>query len=218
MWAPQLLLPVLSHPFPVILGAAASNTTPASASQVVSLPSDIAPGDLLLIFLSLSANARTPSASGWAFPVSAQNMSSTGEVNVGWKQADGSEGSSVTVSISGGTATGAHIALRIGKFRLGSTPLATGTNSANPPSRAASGWQLSPTLWISYYGALVTAQPAITPPSNYRDLFSSTLGTTLRSDIAWRHRMWSDEDPDSFTETGGTITGRGTATVAIQGR
>jgi hypothetical protein len=128
--------------YPVV-AASNSSSVVTSSAPAVALPTGITAGDLLIICLafqdSISSTATTPS--GWSLLKNLSNGSSLVRIYVFYKVADGSEGS--TVSISTSVTSSAHISYRITGFS-GTPEVSTGVtgsslNAANPDAITPAG-------------------------------------------------------------------------------
>jgi hypothetical protein len=209
-------LPVLSHQPPRVVGTASSSTT-GSASLTINLPPDIKAGDLLVTFVGASGNGRTLSATGWTIDHAADNMSSTGETCMMHKTATGAEGATQAASLSS-SADSVHITYLVRPWKNGTFP-AAGSNSATPAvidyGTGSTIFQIRPSLWIVFCGTLYTVLPTVGLPANYRDKVSVNQGTTMLGTSGWRHNMIRREAAEAFSETGGTITGRGTQNIVV---
>lgn len=121
--------------FPQVGSTNTSVTTPASTNHVISLPSGISSGNLLLAMWGVDDATDGTWPTGWTEIVATTLPSNTGRLEVAYRIADGTEGTTITVtSIS---KTSSHITYRItgysGTPQTGTTASGTSTN-ANPPS------------------------------------------------------------------------------------
>jgi len=182
----------------------------ASTQHTVNLPSGIAAGDLLLVFFTLyctgGANYGVSFPSGWT--VQYDQLYSNYERGVLYKRiADGTEGSTITVS-STGSAKSAHTSYRIASsgsqgYTLNRVASAVGsgsnTSTPNPPSLSPA-WGSDETLWfaVTHTRGNVTVSSYPTGYSNGRnDVGASSdsagIGTARRELTA------SSEDPGTFS-------------------
>lgn len=206
--------------FPIV---AATNTSSASTSTTpsVSLPSGIVAGDLLLAFVSnqtaiTGRNVSWPA--GWTelYDKSGSQYGQAGAYRV----ADGSEGASITVTMSGSVSNTAHITLRITGVKSGQAPEAgaatavSSTANPDPPSLTPS-WGSDNDLWIAIAGgAAVSSVSAY--PTNYADnqLTSANSGFA-RIAVSTRNLNAASEDPGTYTWSGATNSIA--ETIAIRG-
>lgn len=97
---------------PVVQARTSSETVAAATSHTVSLPTGIIAGDLLISVFMVD---NTPSVSwpaGWTMFVEQQSFTLTGTGSIAYRQADGTEGSSITVT-SGTAQVATHVTYRI---------------------------------------------------------------------------------------------------------
>ena len=194
---------------PTVQTTAESATTTAGTSHTVTMPSGVAAGDLLVIIGS-GVTATTYSLANWT-ELMDENVNRGILVYV--RQADGSEGASVSISSVGSTKP-AWIAYRISGAAdpgvtaptLGTT--ATGTSTTPDPPNCNPGVS-NDYLAIAFYtlageeaddDTWTTAAPA-----SYTNLLQKTAGvagTNISAAIAAAQRQLtavSSEDPGTFT-------------------
>lgn len=198
-------------PFPTVAATATTNAGSANP-YVINLPSGIVAGDLLIVIYGSDNNTTVTTPAGWTAPTDV-----TGDPNfyIMYRVADGSEGSTVSLTRSTGQPSGA-VSYRITGY-TGVPEVATATNgsSANPDSgNLAPSWGTKDTLWLSCFAVNSASGSSITsPPANY----SNTLtNDNFRVGSAQRANRASSEDPGSFT-LAGSETWRA-QTVGIQGK
>ncbi len=145
--------------FPTIAATNNGNSGATSVTHVVNLPASIASGDLLLVFFSNTQAANnapsiTTPASGWT-PMFTANQGAFENLTVWYRVADGSEGSSITVTIGNGNArSAAWVCYRITGYTgtpENGTASAAATSSPDPPSVSPS-WGSDDNLFIACYG------------------------------------------------------------------
>jgi hypothetical protein len=196
-------------------------TTVASVSVIVDIPVGV-PGDLLLACLSTRAALFTWPA-GWTEFEEVDNGPGTQTMGIGYRIADGTEGSTFTVTSTSGTFNTTWGIYRISQWH-GSTPPEKGvaaTTSAgttiNPPSLSPS-WGSNKTLWIAVAAGLDAGggSPLSSYPTNYvlnqLDQFSATQNGVS---LAVRKIEAASEDPGVFSYSGGGQF-RSAQTVAIR--
>lgn len=169
---------------PVVAGRATSSETGNTFSHQVSLPSGIVANDLLLIFWSdrQRTDAIVPVPGGWTELY--RDVSAGGARRIAWyKIATGTEGTSLTITTSGGTGNdirSAHNSYRIAAGTYQGVPVigtvASGSSSnPNPPS-LTSGFGVTNTLWIaaSHSGGAFN----VTAPAGYSNPIDENSGNT----------------------------------------
>lgn len=206
--------------FPVVESETTSNEGSDTTSHTVSLPSGISDGDLLIsiVITDGGSSGVTTFPAGWTKFV-AQTVFNSMNLSIAWRDADGTEGASITVTTSGSEQS-AHITYRIsGASDPTTTPpegsTATGLSTTpNPPSLSPSGGS-DDYLWIAV-GGINDSITISSYPTNYTDgvsINSNTSGGRVASIAARRELNASSEDPGVFTLT--TSEGWGSATVSI---
>jgi hypothetical protein len=204
-----------SGDYPAVASTNTSATTTANTSHTLSLPSGISSGDTLIAMLSgYIGSGSTPVdiswPSGWTEFFEQDASTSTLHLAVAgaWRKADGTEGSSITVTTNV-SVLAAHNAYRI-------TGAADPT--VRPPEAASTGYtdtsatidppSLTPTggakdyLWLAVAGWRRTGVSSSTDPSNYTTAIEANStgnanGTRLRS--LRRQANGASEDPSAFT-------------------
>lgn len=167
-----------------IAGTAATNTQTGGTSISATLPGSIATGDLLRINISTVFSVTVTTPSGWTSIANVEDGYSSNRVVAFYRVADGSEGASVTVSLS--TACDAtSIAWRVTGQNT-STPInVSATNSATSGSTTAI---TAPTVTTTVDGCMIeriasTRQSTgITNPASHTDIGTATTGTGSTND------------------------------------
>jgi hypothetical protein len=192
-----------------------------ATSQTISLPPTYSAGDLLVLFLSTQTNAtgtiNTPS--GWTATFQTAGGAGTQMLAMFYKVATGSEGSTVTVTITASTRLiGNAYAIQAGTYTGTPTYASVGdsgaSTSADPPSLTP-GAGSTKYLWI----AAVACGPGSAPtglPTGFGNQIDAVLTGTSRPTLssAREELTASSLDPTAFT----ILSARWiTATVAIQG-
>jgi hypothetical protein len=209
--------------FPVVSSITTSHTSVDNPSHIVNLGAYSA-GDLLIIAITISGNSIIASPpTGWTALATDIDSGAGSRPNmyIYYKVADGSEGSSVTVTSNSSTWS-AQLAYVITGWS--GTPEcaedefghASGTaNTIDPPSLTPS-WGSANTLWI-VFGACNSAT-VNSGPSGYSGL--STVATTSHGALAmvittaWAQIAAASEDPGAFSLS--TAVQRVAATVAVK--
>ena len=178
-------------------------------------------GGLLLIVLRLtrgsgSAGVNTPS--GWTKATDGGTF--IGELAALWRIADGTEGSTVTVTLDNAAFT-AWVAYRISGAASIGTPvegLVTAYNVHTPPELTPS-WGSASVLWIAVQSTRRGTNEYTSAPANYEGLLTGWSGGTGSNDalVATAHRVLTavSEIPGAFGFTG-TASGAYSATLAVR--
>jgi hypothetical protein len=197
--------------FANVAGRQPSSEDSNKTSHTVLLPGSIAAGDLLIAVFTYSVTANTITwPGGWtAIPNGAKEETggSSQGIATAYRQADGSEGGSITVGTSG-TCRSASVVLRITDHENPATqaPEAASTNGlngpANPPSLTITGGPKD-ILWIAC-GGNSHSSIYTTAPANYSNLQQDqgdgggTAGAYSNVGTAERQLNASTEDPGAF--------------------
>lgn len=200
---------------PTVAGYNANqNTGAGSSAAAVTLPASVAVGDLLIIgVVASSAVSLTPPA-GWTSIVA---FSATGiGGNTWWKIADGSEGASVSVTVSGIGSRSSCWAYRITGHDPAVAPTGTALNSQtssttpNPPSHT-SGFGAVDTRWIAVW-ALNGSSTSNTTPSGYSTLVS---GVTSQGSMGTAHLATTAASENPGNAVMGTAGTWAAVTIAV---
>lgn len=192
--------------FPTIVTSAESIDGTNQTDHVVDLPSGIVSGDLLVAYVAFDGNDSIAWPGGWNEIFDAKNSTNNG-IAVAWRDADGLEDATITVTTPTSEQT-AHVVYRISGAEAGATQVpeitsgATG-NSANPDSTS-----LPPTggakdyLWTSAFG-IDSNRTVSTYPTNYtlgqHDIVSSDSGANATSiGTSSRNLNAASEDPGQY--------------------
>lgn len=187
--------------FPIVAAVNSGNYTVNSTSHIVNLPSDIASGNLLLVFFASDGNPTITFPSGWIQLF--QTASETAVKFGAWYRiADGTEGATidyVTTSVAEMTAyTSYRITGYYGIPEVAS--ILTGTsNDPNPPSLTPS-WGAANTLWFALLGYDNGTVTVSSYPANYTNEQNERANNTAGCGIgaARRNLNAATEDPGSF--------------------
>jgi len=183
--------------YPIVEGTNSSSSS--GTSHIVSLPSGIASGNLLIMIVG-----------GWcdygdtvSWPSNWTSLNKTGDnglnyiAGVAYKIASGSEGSNATVTSTQATNL-AHQTYRISNYYgLPLISAATTTTSTNPdPPDLAVQWDM-PTLWIAWFGVndegSTSAYPTGYSEGAYKSATNAHVGSARKTSYA------SSDDPGAFT-------------------
>lgn len=194
--------------FPVIAGTNTSvRTTQTSGNHIISLPSGIESGDLILIFWADGTETGTdPSLPGGYILLDSYETESS-YFAIWYRIADGTEGATVSTTNSFGERS-AHITYRIQKGTYTGVPIferANGSSSSpNPPTLSPS-WGSQNYLWIASAHANESSDVS-SYPTNYGDeLMVRTSGVTSSDDehaqMATAHQFFETDgqNPGSFS-------------------
>jgi len=193
--------------FPTVVGTQLSYTSSGLTGHIITLPANVAAGDLIIAFLAVDGTYTTSWPSPWVEIVDTQNST---EFSIAYLIASGGE-TSVTATTSG--AERSHqAAIRISAATWHGTTApevatATGT-SANPNSPSVTpSWGAADTLFITSFGidAPEVAFPVTVWPTNYtgNNIESGVTPTSAAGcALATRELNATSDDPGAFTITG----------------
>lgn len=199
--------------FPAVAARNTSRTNIADTNHTVSLPSGISSGDLLIIVFAhtVSASTVTFPAGYTKFATATNNNADDQMVTVAYRQADGTEGASITVT-TGTSGRSTHVTLRITGHENPATqaPEAATSTGDNLPSDPPN---LTPTggakdyLWLAV-GANSNSTPLSAAPTNYSDFTVITTGGSgggaCTSATGERQLNAASENPGAFTGAAAT--------------
>lgn len=189
--------------FPVVVSTATFGTGTNANSHSVTIPASVA-GDLLVMALGHSNNV-SASITGWS-----QVDSADLRHNVFWRIADGTEGTTATVTIGGGGSRVCAVTDRITGHE-GTLAALEAINAAtltlDPPALTPT-WGLADTLWMATGFSRKANWTFSSSPTNYgviTDIATVEGGTQLaqsRVGRATRELAATTEDPNAFTVSG----------------
>lgn len=190
--------------FPSIAGTA-TTTTAASTTHVLNLPTSIASGNLLLMFVyqnGSDAGFQFTWPAGWTELVDDGGLPKFG---IAYRIADGGEGSTISLT-SVGSNEASSVCLRITGWH-GTTPPEVSTinsettTTPNPNSLTPSGWGAEDTLWLAALSAdFDSGSDAINAfPASYTEAASSVAASIGVISVAYREVNATSEDPGTFT-------------------
>lgn len=220
--------------FPIVETSSSGGNTTATTSHLVTLPSGIVSGNLLLIFIGLSATgaAITTPPTGWTVLFNDFDFNALTSYGI-YRVADGTEGTTVTIT-SPDTAQSGYNAYRISGMtvdvpQVNSKALGLGSTTANPAALSPS-WGISDTLWfaVALYSGSSSPPTVSTFPTGYSgglDNGSTTAGANYgRCASAYKQSTASSENPGVFTfnttagSTAYTVAVRGVSGIVVRGR
>ena len=194
--------------YPQVVGTpvttAQSNST---SSRNITLPSGIAAGDLLLLFLVVgtsSAVTFTP-PSGFSAVAGAGTSSTTCNADAFYKIADGTESGTVISVLSAPTNISVASAYRVQGADPAYAPegvATTGTGTApNPPSLTPS-WGSAETLWFATFGKRTGILSSLSAyPADYTSNQTTRDESTVMIGVATDEVATGTENPGSYTLT-----------------
>lgn len=190
--------------FPQVQSSAHGNSAANVTTQNITLPTGISSGDLCVIIFSndgaQTVSVTTP-ASGWSGPIGqGVGPSNNNRLSVLWRWCDGTESSTITVTITS-TEGCAWTAYRISGADSTTDPeisaTASGTSTAPNADNLTPSWGSEDTLWIVLYGWDGNVAHS-TYPTNYgsnqlTDRWANVAGCGVAS--ATRELAASSENP-----------------------
>ena len=190
--------------FPVVSSSALSSRGSADLADVITMPSGIVAGDLILVFHSTDVGGGTRTWSNGFTELKDEDP--TSNVGIGYKIAAGGDTLTITKTVSERFSA---IALRITSWH-GTTPpevaaAVTGT-SVNPNSGSLSpSWGAADTMWITMHGHdTTTSDSSITAwPTNYtqNQIQGTYFSSSGEPNLATRELNAATEDPGAFTQS-----------------
>lgn len=195
--------------FPVVEGVASTDITTATTGPVINLPSGIIAGELLFVHVRNAAGGIISWPSGWTEIGEAGGGAADDTDSWGYRVADGTEGSTITLTFTN-SGKGAAIARRISGAADPAVQLPQLSNIRSGTSSTPLPNGLSPTggakdylwLWVGGWEGEQTSPPA-TVPANYSGWTgaqSGTAGSTAsncRLASGWRQLNTATENPGS---------------------
>lgn len=210
--------------FPTVAATNTSAELSAVSSHTISLPASISSGDLLIVYFGTAIpDDRDPQfPAGWTrfFWIDEIRGSDAGLAG-GYRQADGGEGATITITTTG-TTKSAHVSFRITGHEDPSTQAPEATTAENTNSQSDSP-SLTPTggakdyLWFSASGRTIDDAGVLTQPASYGNVLEKSGGTGsggILTSTSRRELNASSEDPAAWSG-GDTAAEWGAATVAI---
>ncbi len=197
--------------FPTVVTQSEGSTATDTTAHVITLPSGIVSGDLILIVLSVdmsgSDNSFTwPAGYTELFDDSAGSKDCS--FTAGYRFADGTEGATITVT-STQTEDDAWEAWRISGAHASTAPevgsFANGEDTAPEPPNLTPSWGAEDTLWFAIAVRNVGSTNTYTGfPANYTDVTGNEVNSTTGSaaanlGTAGRNLNATSENPGAFT-------------------
>ncbi len=189
--------------------AATNTSTDGGTSQTVDLPSGIVSGNGLLVLVTNNGSATVSTPAGWNLLGTGLAFSSLARLTVFYRQADGTEGSTLSITVSADE-KGTHQAYRItGQEAFGTQApeidiSSTGTDVNPDPASLTPTGGSKDYLFIAAHGC-DTAQSTSGFPTNYSNGLSVTAsgGSECNSGSAERELTAASDDPGTFTISSG---------------
>ena len=185
---------------PRLLGI--QNTTTSGSTPSCSLPSGISSGDIIVVFVGVDGSP-TASISGFTQQIAESAWAASASYFIFSKVADGTEGSSVTLTLNASEAVCVSIWVISNVTQIAFSSAATNAGSVNPDSPSlTSGFGGISTFWISSF-ATDNGTPTISSfPSGYLNgqslSFSNDFGST-RLGVSGKIARVPTEDPPQYT-------------------
>lgn len=197
-----------------VAARATSGSSSSSSTIAVTLPSGIAAGDLLVLFVESTQAQTTPS--GWTRDGTETSFSGR-YTDKYWKIASGSEGSSVNISLSSPgvfSALSFRITGHDGTGIVGSSAVTGSSTAPDPPNLAPGG--TGDRLYIALFGSSVSTGSVTGWPTGYSNTQSNVVAfsnctTASAEKIAAGS---SSDNPSAFTFTSSNWAAY---TIAIKG-
>jgi hypothetical protein len=190
--------------FPVVQTINSFSSGASSTTSVVTLPTGISSGDLLLLVVgifTIAGSITTPA--GWTQLATNGTFETT---SIFYRQADGTEGSSVTVTHT--SAGCVALCYRITGQLAGGTPavsvVVTNNTGASPQSGSLTPvWGAADTLWLSLYSGSATGFATMAPAgfSNLQIVHAASAGSISGAQLGLNT---ATETPGAFTPNGAT--------------
>ena len=182
--------------FPVVESDSITNIDSSSSSHVITMPSGIQAGDLLIIIFDHDSTAPTYTLTGWT-QLFDEEIFALNEMECYWKEAVGSDTLTVTVSPAN---TGNYNIYRISGAIDPDTqpPEHAVVQSSNPPSLSPTGGSKD-YLWITGHGTSTTNNAS--PPANYSNELSARTGSQAM-ESARRELTAANENPGAWGTPG----------------
>jgi len=184
---------------PIQVAASVAGTGGISSTHTVTIPGTFAAGDILVVDFSLGSPTGTITFPGDWTDLHA-TISSGVNAKAAYRIADGSEGASITVTLSAGRVSN-WVSYRISDT-AGVAPeaaTATGTSTTPDPPNLAPSWGAANTIWIAGCSSGVTGTTTVTGyPSGYTNNLNESTGNGLIG-TSQKNSTASSENPGTFT-------------------
>jgi hypothetical protein len=171
-----------------------------TTAKSYNLPSSIVSGNLLVLFIQTGGGQTVTTPSGWTELFQADGAGGVIRLTCIYRVADGSEGSTVSISLSANTRS-AYIGFRItgndGAIAPSTSSNATGNSTSPNPSTVTPSWGSAENLYLAVLaeaGATISSAP-----SGYSNLLTANTSTSEYIGTAELQATSSSEDPGAFT-------------------
>lgn len=187
--------------FPQVATSNSGNTAAGSASCVVTLPSGVSSGDLLVVWVAFDQNGSATWPAGWTEHFdrnfSTAGFPGSGTGTLGTRVADGTEGSTITVTKSN-TQEDAWGVYRItGASGNVEFAFAEGNDANVDPPNLIPSWGAKDTLWIAA-ACEDNADLTGTAPTNYANNVLHQFNTDAEIVMGTRELNATSENPGTF--------------------
>lgn len=197
-------------------GSGSNNTT-----QTIGMPSGVASGDLLIVAMQCFGTPTPTFPAGWTQIYTV--TSSTIKQFAFYKVSDGTEGASISVTLSSDDQC-AYKSVRITGHDAATAPegatstgVSSGTPTTDPPSLNPSGWDVEDTLWLAFGGTGYTTTSSIGAyPSGYTNTGQGGGSPGCRIGFASKENAASSENPGAFSISCSPSSPACAATVAVR--
>jgi hypothetical protein len=195
--------------FPTIVNKGTSYASSALLlDHPIDLPDSLVNGRIVLVVVGSRASTTTYTwPSGWIAPTAWTDGGNNGSVSIRYRVVDGSEGSSVTVSLNAAQQavawpwqiSGQHTDAPVASARINYT----GSITPDPPNLTPS-WGAEDDLWIAGFAHGGTSGGVTGYPTSYADnqeALAATGTTVVEGAIATRNLNATSDDPGTFSVT-----------------
>ncbi len=192
--------------FPTVETTSVGAETGNETSHTVNLPSGIVSGDLLVVEFSYALPNTTTFPAGWTNFITRNNGNGI-RTDAAWRDADGTEGASITVTTNDNATRSDHAVYRISGAEDPDTQApevstgATGTDASPDPDSLTPTGGAKDYLWIALMGSDDASDDITAGPTSYTNLLVGENGSSLAIHVASAERQLnaSSEDPGTFT-------------------
>lgn len=222
LWLPKAGIVNAGGPadaFPVIQGTQNYETDTLATSHTIDLPSGIASGELLMLLVTSSNNITISTPTGWTL----LDGMSTAWTKSFMRDADGTEGTTLGITLTGGSGRINSICQRI-SGAVGTSGVEKAFTTGNSPSSLTPSWGTKKTLWGTYFAGLTSNWFIDTYPTSYdlnrtlSRVLPATGNTTYSAAAACYKNLEaaSDTPEDWVIDGSGSPTGPRCLTFAIE--
>jgi hypothetical protein len=213
-----LLMPnqaVVTHPFPKVMGTPTVLTT-TTTNPSLAVPAGAVVGERLLVVAAAFTAISMPA--GWN--TVAYLATSSEAIGVYERTVDGTEGASITVTISGTGGKYLSMERYVNINTAAGSIVGVTTNGTTDPANITPSWGLANTRWLAMGGLRNTGgASSFTWPSDYTlDRRTSVAGSNGQEDFAYcaKNARVASSDPSDFLFTGGVYGTPAAMAVAMR--